>query len=212
MFRRSILSFFILFTATCAILALSGCGGKNGTVGTGGGATLTSVTLTPTNPTISLSLSPASTQQFDTIGHYSFGNPKDVTDQITWLSADITVATVDSKGVATAVGSGRVIISGTIVDPQTQKSFTVSTILTVVPQLTAIAISPGIAQIAKGTAQQFTAKGTYNDGTSPDISALVAWNSTQPAVASVSTSPGTQGLTVGASAGSTSISASMSAT
>jgi trimeric autotransporter adhesin len=194
---------------TCVLIALSGCGGKNGVTGTGGGATLTSVTLTPTNPTITLSLSPASTQQFDTIGHYSFGNPRDITDQITWLSADTTVATIDDKGVATAVGSGRVIISGTIQDPQTMKLFQVSTILTVVPQLTAIAIGPGSAQIAKGTAQQFTAKGTYNDGTSPDITALVAWNSTQPSVASVSTSLGTQGLTLGVASGSTSISASL---
>ncbi|MBZ5664351.1 MAG: Ig-like domain-containing protein [Acidobacteriia bacterium] len=177
--------------------------------GTGGGASLTSLTLTPTNPTITLSLSPASTQQFDTIGHYSFGNPKDITDQITWLSADTTVATIDNKGAATAVGSGRVIISGTIQDPQTMKVFQVSTILTVVPQLTAITINPASAQIANGTAQQFTAKGTYNDGTSPDVTALVAWNSTQPAVASISTSPGKQGLTVGAAPGSTSISASL---
>jgi trimeric autotransporter adhesin len=209
MFRRSILSSLVLLTMTCVLIALSGCGGKNGVTGTGGGATLTSVTLTPTNPTITLSLSPASTQQFDTIGHYSFGNPRDITDQITWLSADTTVATIDDKGVATAVGSGRVIISGTIQDPQTMKLFQVSTILTVVPQLTAIAIGPGSAQIAKGTAQQFTAKGTYNDGTSPDITALVAWNSTQPSVASVSTSLGTQGLTLGVASGSTSISASL---
>jgi uncharacterized protein YjdB len=209
MVRRSILSTSILLTMTCAVIALSGCGGKNGLLGTGGGASLTSVSLTPTNPTLTLSLSPPAIRQFVAIGTYSFGNPKDITNQLTWLSADPTVATMDNKGVATAVGSGRVIITGTIQDPVTLKIFQVSTVVTVVPQLTGITISPASAQIAKGTAQQFTATAKYNDGTSPDITSLVTWNSTQSATATVSSSPGTQGLALAASPGSTSISASL---
>ena len=209
MARRSILTSLTLLMMTCALIALGGCGSKNGVIGTGGGASLTSVSLTPTNPTITLSTSPVSTQVFDTIGHYSFGNPKDITNQLTWLSLDTTVATIDNKGVATAVGSGRVVITGTILDPVSGKTFQVSTVLTVVPQLTGITISPASAQIAKGTVRQFTATGKYNDGTSTDITALVAWNSTQSGVASVSSSPGTQGLALGVGAGSTSISASL---
>lgn len=181
-------------------------------LGTGGGASITSISLTPANPSIALSVSPASTQPFHVIAQYSFGNPRDITNQMTWVSADTTVATVDNNGVATGVGSGRVIITGSIQDPTTQKFFQVSTILTVVPQLTGITISPGNAPpvtIAKGTTQQFTATGKYNDGTSPDITSLVTWNSTQSAVAGVSTSPGTQGLALGAAPGSTSISASL---
>src|SRR6202790_4889567 len=112
MVRRSILSTSILLTMTCAIAALGGCGGKNGLLGTGGGASLTEVSLTPTNPTLTLSLSPPATRQFVAIGQYSFGNPLDITNQLTWVSADTTVATMDNKGVATAVGSGRVIVTG----------------------------------------------------------------------------------------------------
>src|SRR3981081_3045627 len=214
MLRRSIPSTSILLTSIlltmiCAIIALCGCGGKNGLLGTGGGATLTAVSLTPTNPTLTLSKSPPATRQFVAIGQYSFGNPKDITNQLTWVSADTTVATMDNKGVATAIGSGRVIITGTIQDPVTLKIFQVSTVVTVVPQLTGITISPANAQIAKGTSQQFTATAKYNDGTSPDITSLVAWNSTQSAVATVSSSPGTQGLALAASPGSTSISASL---
>jgi uncharacterized protein YjdB len=116
---------------------------------------------------------------------------------------------MDNKGVATEVGSGRVIVTGTIQDPVSLKIFQVSTIVTVVPQLTGITISPASAQIAKGTSRQFTATAKYNDGTSPDITSLVAWNSTQSAIATVSSSPGTQGLVLAASPGSTSISASL---
>src|ERR1700694_3357129 len=214
MVRRSILSTSILLKAIrlimiCAIIALCGCGGKNGLLGTGGGASLTSVSLTPTNPTLTLSMSPPAIKQFVAVGTYSFGNPKDITNQLTWVSADTTVASMDNKGVATAVGSGRVIITGTIQDPVTLKIFQVSTVVTVVPQLTGITISPRSAHIAKETAQQFTATAKYNDGTSPDVTSLVAWNSTQSAIAIVSSSPGTQGLALGASPGSTSISASL---
>lgn len=208
MVRSSFASTLVVVTLTCALVGLVGCGGKNALVGTGGGATLKALTLTPTNPSIALTLNPANTQVFDVIAQYSFGNPKDITDQLTWVSLDTTVATINSQGMATAVGSGRVIITGTIQDPQTLKIFTVSTILTVVPQLTGITISPGSAQIAKGTTQQFTATGSYNDGTSPDITSLVTWSSTQPAVAGISSSPGTQGLALGAAPGSASISAS----
>src|ERR1700675_3515578 len=209
MLRRSILSISILLTMTCAITALCGCGGKNGLLGNSGGASLTAVSLTPTNPTLTLSLSPPATRQFVAIGTYSFGNPQDITNQLAWVSADTTVATMDNKGVATAVGSGRVIVTGSIQDPVSLKIFQVSTVLTVVPQLTGIMISPASARIAKGTAQQFTAAGKYNDGTSPDITSLVAWNSTQSATATVSSSPGAQGLALAVSPGSTSISASL---
>jgi hypothetical protein len=207
MMKRSILSTSILCALACTLIVLCGCGGKNGLIGTGSGASLTGVSLTPTNPTVTLS--PAATLQFDAIGQYSFGNPQDITGQLSWVSLDPAVATVNSKGVASAVGSGRVIITGSITDPVTLRLFQVSTILTVVPQLTGITINPGSAQIAKGTAQQFTATGTYNDGTSPDITSLVTWNSTQPAAATISSSPGTQGVALAAAPGSTSISASL---
>jgi hypothetical protein len=211
MVRRPILSTLILSMLMCATVVVCGCGGKQGLIGTGGGAALTSVALTPLNPSIAFSPSPEATQQFNAIGQYSFGNPQDITDQLTWVSADTTVATMSNQGVATAVGAGRVIITGSILDPVSQKLFTVSTILTVVPQLTGITLTPASAQIAMGTAQQFTATGQFNNGTTSDITSQVAWNSTQSAVASVSSSPGTQGLVLAVAPGSTSISASLGA-
>ncbi len=211
MLKRSFLSLSISISTsisiTLALIALSGCGGGASINTGGGGAALTSVTLSPLNP--SLTLAQGATVSFDAIGNYSFGNPKDITAQMTWNTLDTTVATITNKGVATAVNSGRVIITGTIQDPQTLKIFEVSTTLTVVPQLSGITITPASAQVAKGTTQQFTATGKYNDGTTPDITALVSWNSNQQGTASISSSPGTQGLALGSAAGSTSITASI---
>ena len=202
----------IPFGVVYALAVLCGCGGKNGFVGGGQGnsVSLTSITMTPANPTVALSVAPQppATQQFVVIGHYNVGNPKDITNQMTWISADTKVSTVDARGNATATGSGRVIITSQIFEPATQKTFQATTILRVVPLLTSITISPATAQIAKGTAQQFTATGSYNDGTQADITGLVDWNSAQSA-ATVSSSPGTQGRALGISPGSTSITASL---
>jgi len=190
---------------TSVLAVLCACGGSNGLVGGGQGNSvfLKSITLTPANPTLALTVAPQApaTAQFNVIGQYNVGNPKDITAQMTWLSLDANVATLDTKGVATAVGSGRVIIVSQIFEPATQKTLKATTILTVLPQLTGITVNPSNAQIAKETAQQFTAMGKYNDGTQADITALVGWNSSQPAVATVSGSPGTQGKAAAMSAG-----------
>jgi hypothetical protein len=197
--------------ATAAtLLMLCACGGKGGLIGGGqNGITLTAITLAPTNPTVAFSKSPMATQQFTVMGSYSLGQPKDITSQMTWQSLDTTVATIDSSGKATAVKSGQVIITTMILDPTTQKTFKASTTLTFVPQLSSISISPASATIAKGTAQRFSASGTYNDGGQADITSLVAWNSSQPATATVSSSAGTQGMATGIAAGATNISASL---
>ena len=199
-----------LWTMLNILAILCGCGGKNGLIGGGGtGVVLTAITLSPTSPTVAFATSPAATQQFTVLGTYNVGNPKDITSQVTWSSLDTTVVTVDSNGKATAVNSGRAIVTALIQDLTSLKVFQASTIVTVVPQLTAISISPSSAQIAKSTSQPFTATGNYNDHTTADVTSQVAWNSSQPAAATVSTSPGTQGLASGVAQGTASITATL---
>ena len=202
----------LLFALVFAAAILSSCGGKNGLVGgdRGNSVFLTSISLTPLNPTITLTVAPQSpaTLKFAVTGKYNVGNPQDISDQVTWISADAKVATVDAHGTATATGSGRVIVTAQIFVAATQKTLQATTILSVMPQLTSITVSPTVAQIAKETAQQFAAIGNYNDGTQVDITALVAWNSSQPA-ATISSSPGTRGLALGVSAGATNVTAAL---
>jgi len=201
----------LLTVISIALAALCGCVGHNGLIGGGGGNSvyLKSISMTPANPTISLTVSPQppATQAFVVMGQYSTGSPKEITDQMTWISADTKVATLDDKGVATATGSGQVIITSQIYEPVTQKTLQATTVLTVVPQLTSITVNPATAQIAKGTAQQFAAMGSYNDGSQADITSAVSWSSSSQAAATVSSSPGTKGLALGVSPGTTTISA-----
>jgi len=200
----------IFLPVLSVIVALAGCGGGNGLIGGGQSpVVLKSITLTPSSPSIALTVSPAppAVQQFVAIGNYSIGNPQDITKQVTWISSDQTVATTDVNGGATAVNSGRTTITAQFRDPSSGNLVQSSTVLTVIAQLSSVTVSPASVKIAHGTTQQFIATGNYNDGTSADVTSQVTWNSSKPAVASVSASPGTQGLANGLTQGATSITA-----
>ena len=71
-------------------------------------------------------------------------------------------------------------------------------------QLTSIAVAPASASIQIGATQQFTATGNYSDGSTQNLTSTATWASTSPAVAGVSA-----GLATGASAGTTTISATV---
>ena len=64
--------------------------------------------------------------------------------------------------------------------------------------LQSIAVSPSTAAIAGGATQQFTALGSYSDGSTADLTGSVTWSSSNTAVATVSAQGGlAQGLADG---------------
>ena len=71
---------------------------------------LTSIAVTPTNPTIQTS----ATQQFTATGTYSNNSTQDITSEVTWASSNTAVATMNGAGLATAgTGTGTTTISAT---------------------------------------------------------------------------------------------------
>jgi len=74
------------------------------------------------------------------------------------------------------------------------------------PTLTSIAVTPANPTNVVGATQQFTATGTYSDGSTQNLSSRVTWTSSKTAVATVNTN----GLATAATAGSTTISAALS--
>ena len=75
--------------------------------------------------------------------------------------------------------------------------------------LSSITVSPATAAIAPGTTTQFTAHGTFSDGSGKDLTSQVTWKSSVPSVATMNFN-GVIGLTKAVSAGSATISAAMS--
>ncbi len=72
--------------------------------------------------------------------------------------------------------------------------------------LTSIAVTPKNPTIAAGATQPFTATGSYNDGSSQNLTSQVAWTSNASTVAAINAA----GVANGLCAGTTTVSASMS--
>lgn len=136
---------------------------------------LKSIAISPAVPLIAL----GTTLQFTAIGTYSDGSTQNISSQVTWASTNANVATISASGIATAVGQGTTPITatlGTTTSPQTTLKVTSAT-------LQSIAVSPANGSIAIGTKQQFTATGTFSDGSTQDLTTQVTWASANPGIA-----------------------------
>ena len=185
--------------ATTAISATSGSisGATNLAIGA---PVLQTIALSPGSLPF---LQSGQTLQFTAKGTYSDGSSKDVTSFVTWTSGSPTVATVSAGGVVTAAGPGKAVISATLNSVTTNVTVSVTA-----ATLTAIAVTPAAPSIAAGQTQQFTATGTYSDGTSQDLTNTAPWASATPAAATVDT---VTGLATAVAAGSSVISAKIGA-
>ncbi len=73
------------------------------------GVQLSSISVVPATATILA----GGTQQFRALGNYSDGTQQDITSSVNWTSSVITVATVNSSGLAMGVGIGMTNITAT---------------------------------------------------------------------------------------------------
>jgi hypothetical protein len=180
--------FTVLFTFS--ITGAVACGGDS-KPSTG------SLEIDPSTATIAV----GATQSF-TVTLVMDGKRSDVTKEATWVSSDDAIATVDASGVATGRANGTATIVGS------HQGITVSAQLTVSDAtLSSIEVAPNKPTIAAGTTQQFTATGTFSDGTSRDVShdASISWKSASTDKATISGG----GLATGVAAGTSVISASI---
>jgi len=155
----------------------------------------------------SLSISPATqslsigqTAQFTatsttTHGHHP-ATTQDVTAVVTWTSSSAGVASIDSKGVATAVAPG----SATITASMSGFGGLITTTATVSvtgtsggggggganPNIVSISVIPNSQSVASpGQTSQFIAIGTNGSGGTVDLSNKVTWSSSSPQIATI---------------------------
>ncbi|MGB7284740.1 MAG: beta-propeller fold lactonase family protein [Candidatus Acidiferrum sp.] len=87
-------------------------------------ATLQSIAVTPTTPSIQV----GGTQAFTATGSYNNGQQQALTSGVTWTSSDTTVATISSAGVANGLKVGTSYITaaeGSVTSPATGATLTV---------------------------------------------------------------------------------------
>ena len=129
-----------------------------------------------------------------------------IANAVTWSSSDpahVTVRGDGARATLTAVTAGSATISAT------SDGLTATAAVTVraAAELVTIDVAPGAADIAIAGNRAFTASGTFSDGTTLDITASVAWSSSDPDVATISAG----GLATGVAAGSAVITAQQGA-
>jgi hypothetical protein len=150
---------------------------------------------TPENQSIT-SIAFGQTQQFIAIGTFTDTSKQDLTSLVTWNSSNTGVATISnssgSRGLATSKALGTTTISASF----TGITSNVATLTVTQPQLISITVFPASADISiqSSTTKQFTATGTFTDGSTQNLTTLVAWNSSDTGVATISNISGFQGL------------------
>jgi len=180
---------------TTQITATLGSGASPAATLTGTSAILQSIAVTPTTASIARN----GTVQLFATGTFSDGTKQNVTSSATWTSSKTGVASVGA-GLVRGLAAGSTQITATLggatspVVPITATSAT----------LKSIAVTPSSLAIAAGTSIQFTATGSYSDGSVQNVTSAVAWDSSNTSVAIIGAS---SGLATGVAAGTTSITA-----
>jgi len=161
---------------------LAGCSG--GSTSTPSSPVLESIAVTAPNNAVPL----GTLTQFKATGTYSDKSTQDLTAIATWTSSNTGVATIAAGGLATALNINPAPIM------ITAKSGSVSgnmPLTVAAATLTSIAISGApTVTIAKGTSYLFRASGSYNDGSTRDITSQVAWSSSMTNVATIAATTG----------------------
>ena len=171
-------------------------------------ATLASIAVTTSNPSIAKGL----TSQFTATGTFSDSSSQDITSAATWSSSPGSVATISnaagSFGLATSAAAGAATITATVGTVSGTRTLTVTD-----TTLSSIAITPLTRVIAPGASQPFIATGTFSDGSTMDISSSVTWSTSPGSVATISNASGSNGLATSTGAkGTTTVSAIDAAT
>ena len=138
------------------------------------------------------------TTQLSATGLFANGKSGDITSLVTWSSAQPAIAGVSARGVADGKAQGKATITATY------DGLTATVQLTVgAADLVSVEVVPPLAVLPDGVSQPFTAKATFTDGTSKDITSDATWAVegdvavlTRDPVGATSVAPGRGKLTI----------------
>ncbi len=166
------------------------------------GAMSATAVITVTVPVVSVSVSPRAdsivigdTLRLSGVARDAYGRPVQGAN-VLWTSNRPGVASVDGSGLVTAAGEGTAVVSAT------QGGFTASASITVFQRPAAVLLSPGNGQIRQG--DHVTMHATLTNDGGQVIAGKVTWASSDPGVATVSSS----GMVTGVADGTATIAAS----
>jgi uncharacterized protein YjdB len=146
------------------------------------------------------------TTQFIALGSYAPASANNnLTSVVTWQSSNVSIATVDGSGLATAVSCGTTTITAQYQGVLGQTQLTVACTVAPNPVLQSITLFPGNPTIPQlGQSIQFIAIGVYSPATSNNVlTGLATWASSNSSIATINSS----GLASAVACGTTTITA-----
>jgi uncharacterized protein YjdB len=188
---------YSLFIYVCAALLLSGCGGGGGDGGSNPAVpsvSLSSLAITP----VDSSLKVTETFQLTLTGTYSNSSTRNLSSLATWSVSDSSVLEVSNSGLVTALSAGTSTVTAAYEGLSIERSISVKA-------LTDLTITPTSVTLAIASSQQLSVVGQYTDNSTETLNNLVTWESSNPSIASISSS----GEVLALFAGTISITASL---
>jgi hypothetical protein len=168
------------------VLSLAGCNA------------LKSIAILPTAGTVVLT-AVGQTAQYTASGQSQMGTglptTSNVTGSVTWSVTNPSVATINSAGLATALGAGYTQViaesNGITATSDLTVSLPATTITAAGSSVSGLAIIPGDQTVASaGHTSQFIAIGTTSSGATVDLTNQVAWSSSSTQIATIGANSG----------------------
>src|SRR5215469_1111387 len=156
------ISVLVVFLAFGLLAGCSSSSSSNNQV------TLTAIQVSPGTASVALGHS----QSFTAKGTFSNSTTQDLTSSVSWTSSATSIATISSGGMASTKGQG----SATITAAMSGVSGT-AVLQVTAPILVSVAVTPASPTLSPGMFQQFTATGTYSDGSTKDLTSTATWTS-----------------------------------
>jgi uncharacterized protein YjdB len=167
-------------------------------------ATVTSIQITPTNPTVLVN----GGLNFVATVIYSDFTSANVTGEATWTSSMASVASVSngfgSRGRATGLASGTTTITATYMGAMGSTTLTVTS-----ATISSIQVTPTTPTSPTGVRVAFRATAVLSDNTSQDVTAAATFTSSDESVATISNTNATRGQATALKAGTTTIKATV---
>jgi hypothetical protein len=198
--RSNLFFYFFAPSSLAMLIAGMGCQGMGNST-TPPAKTLTSVSVSPAAASVSM----GNTQQYTATAKYSDGSTANVSSTASWAVGSSAIAAISATGLVTGKAAGSTSVTASLSGMTGTASLDVET-GTVSKTLKSIAVTPVSVSVAPGASQQFTATGTYSDGSTANISTSATWIAASPSIATINSS----GLATGVAGGSTTVSASLS--
>ncbi len=149
-------------------------------------AAVASIAVGPANPSSlsGMTIPQGIPVQFAATATYTDKSTQDVTSSVTWSSSPPNVASVTATGVVTGVGTGTAAIQATLGSVVGTSNLSVSAVA-----LGQLVVTPQNPSISDATVTlPLKSVGYFSDGSTIDLSSLVAWSSSNVHVATVGSS------------------------